>query len=90
MQRIAHIYFTTPLTKGQMCVIVGVLSCKKIIATRLNIDININHMQHKSAHSLHSAKGTHELGNSLVYMYLVAGITLLVAVFLFLPRMSIG
>lgn len=47
-------------------------------------------MQHKSAHSLHSAKGTYELGTSLVYMYLVAGITLLVAVFLFLPRMSIG
>jgi hypothetical protein len=47
-------------------------------------------MQCKTVHSLSTKKNVQEIGNSLVYMYLVTGITLLVAVFLFLPRMSIG
>jgi len=47
-------------------------------------------MQQKTVHSFFSQKTSEEVGSNLVYMYLVAGITLLVAVFLFLPRMSIG
>ncbi|MBP9761198.1 MAG: hypothetical protein KBD15_03090 [Candidatus Magasanikbacteria bacterium] len=48
-------------------------------------------MQHKTTpHSFGAEKNGQDVGNTLVCMYLLAGITLLVAVFLFLPRVSLG